>query len=33
MLHTKFYDNRTISSVEVFFRFLPYMGVAASLVL
>ena len=34
MLHAKFHDNRTISSIgEVFLMFLPYMGVAAILVM
>ena len=32
MLHAKFHDHRTISSVgEDFLRFLPYMGMAAIL--
>ena len=34
MLHTKFRGNRsTGSGEEVFFRFLPYMGVVAILVM
>ena len=32
MLHTKFRGNRTIGSGEDFEGFLPYMGVAAILV-
>ena len=34
MLHAKFQDHRTISSVEEdFLRFLPYMGMVAILVM
>ena len=34
MLHAKFHDHRTISSVgKDFLRFLSYMGVAAILVM
>ena len=34
MLHAKFHDHGTISSVgEDFLRFLPYMGVVAILVM
>ena len=34
MLHAKFQDHRTSGSgVEDFFRFLPYMGMAAILVM
>ena len=33
MLHAKFQDHRTSGSGEDFLRFLPYMGMAAILVL
>ena len=33
MLHTKFRGNRPAGSGEDFLRFLPYMGVAAILVM
>ena len=33
MLHAKFHDNRTSASGEDFERFLPYMGMAAILVI
>ena len=33
MLHTKFRENRSTGSGEDFLRFLPYMGVAAMLVM
>ena len=33
MLHAKFQDHRTSGSGEDFYRFLPYMGVAAILVM
>ena len=33
MLHAKFQDNRTSGSGEEFLRFLPYMGMAAILVM
>ena len=34
MLHAKIHDHRTICSVqEDFYRFLPYMGVVAILVM
>ena len=33
MLHTKFKDHRTSGSGEDFLMFLPYMGVAAILVM
>ena len=33
MLHTKFRGNRLTGSGEDFFRFLPYMGMAAILVM
>ena len=33
MLHAKFHDHKSISSVEDFLRFLPYMGMAPILVM
>ena len=33
MLHAKFQDHRTSGSGEDFFKFLPYMGMAAILVM
>ena len=33
MLHVKFQDHRTSGSEEDFYRFLPYMGMAAILVM
>ena len=33
MLHTKFQGHQSIGSGEDFFRFLPYMGMAAMLVM
>ena len=33
MLHVKFQDHRTSSSGEDFLKFLPYMGMAAILVI
>ena len=33
MLHAKFQDHRTYGSGEDFLRFLPYMGMAAILVM
>ena len=33
MLHTKFQDHRTSGSGEDFLRFLPYMGMAAILIM
>ena len=33
MLHTKFEGNRAFGSGEDFLRFLPYMGMAAILVM
>ena len=34
MLHAKFHDHRTISSVEEeFWRFLPYIGMVAILLM
>ena len=33
MLHAKFQDHRTIGSVKDFQSFLPYMGMAAMLVM
>ena len=33
MLHTKFHENRPAGSGEIFEWFLPYMGMAAILVM
>ena len=33
MIHAKFQDHKTYGSGEVYLRFLPYMGMAAILVM